>query len=411
MSGQADAAPRRIGIYGGTFNPIHNGHLSAARAMTKALALDLLLLMPAAEPPHKALAKGSPEPGQRLELVRLGADSLRLPQLGVSERELRRQGKSYTVDTLRELAAAYPGAELWLLMGTDMFLSFQDWRAPEEILRLAGLCAFGREAADVRAVLETQKAALEARFPGARIRVEQNPDVVEVSSTALRESLARGEGEEFLPPAVYGCILREGLYGTCADLRALKPEQLRPVALSFLRAKRIPHVLGTEETALRLAARAGADREKARTAALLHDCTKRLDMEEQLALCTLYGIGTDPLERSALKLLHAKTGAAVAGDLFGADAEVVGAIRWHTTGRPDMTPLEKIIYLADYIEPTRSFPGVEELRRACERNLDEGLELGLAMTVEEMRALGEPVHENTLNALAFLKGTYNGDKG
>lgn len=132
-------------------------------------------------------------------------------------------------------------------------------------------------------------------------------------------------------PAVYGYILRHWLYGTHADLKHLPLSQLRPVALSYLKYKRIPHVLGTEQEAIRLAERYGADVEKARVAALLHDCTKKLNMDEQLALCGQYGIELDELEQKALKLLHAKTGAAIARDVFGVDEEIYKAIWWHTT--------------------------------------------------------------------------------
>ena len=116
---------------------------------------------------------------------------------------------------------------------------------------------------------------------------------------------------------MYGYILRNHLYGTDADLKNLTLEQLRPVALSYLKHKRIPHVLGTEQEAIRLAERYGANVEQARRAALLHDCTKKLEMPEQLALCRKYGIELDALEQKALKLLHAKTGAAIARAIYG----------------------------------------------------------------------------------------------
>lgn len=156
---------------------------------------------------------------------------------------------------------------------------------------------------------------------------------------------------------MWGYIRREHLYGTHTDLTHLTPEELRPIALSYLKPKRMPHVLGTEQEAVRLAERYGADVTKARIAALLHDCTKKLDMDEQLALCKKYHIPLDELEQKALKLLHSKTGAAIARDVFAVDDDVYNAIMYHTTGKPDMTLLEKIIYLADYIEPTRDFPG------------------------------------------------------
>ena len=210
--------------------------------------------------------------------------------------------------------------------------------------------------------------------------------------------------ENLLPPAVYGYILRNHLYGTDVNLKNLTLSQLRPVALSYLKYKRIPHVLGTEQEAIRLATRYGADVEKARVAALLHDCTKKLDMPEQLALCRQYGIELDELEQKALKLLHAKTGAAIAREVFGVDDEIYRAIWWHTTGHADMTLLEKIIYLADYIEPSRDFPGVNDLRACVYEDLDRGMLMGLEMTIDEMTEMGNPVHHATMEARDWLKG-------
>ena len=394
----------RVGIYGGTFDPIHLGHLAAAKTVVEELGLDRLFLIPAAIPPHKALKKQSAAAEHRLAMTRLAAESLRMEQIVVTDLEMRREGPSYTVDTLREIHAEYPEAELWLMVGTDMLESFASWREPGEIMRLAGLCAFGRNEEDTERSLSVHAERLRELYPDARLRVLTLPNLVEISSTEVREGLAEERGEEFLATAVYGYILRHGLYSTETDLKKLSLEQLRPIALSYLKGRRIPHVLGTEKTAVRLAEKYGADVTAARQAALLHDCTKRLSMEEQLALCERYGIELDAMEREALKLLHAKTGAAIAGDVFGMSEEVVSAIRWHTTGRAGMTLLEKVIYLADYIEPTRDFPGVDELRSVCERSLDEALALGLAMTVEEMKTWGNPVHEKTLEALVYLKG-------
>ena len=395
----------KIGVYGGTFNPPHLGHVTAARAVFELLKLDLLLLVPDGQPPHKVLPAGSPTPAQRLEMTRLAGE-----QLGLGEKvqtldlELRRPGRSFTSETLEALRERYPQDELWLLMGTDMFLTLQTWHEPEKILSLAGVAAFGRTEADTEELFSAQRDYLYRAYPQARIFTLTIPGVVDVSSTDLRAMLARGEGGALLPPAVYGYILREGLYGTEADLKHLPFRQLRPVALSYLKYKRIPHVLGTEQEAIRLAERYGADVEKARVAALLHDCTKKLDMEQQLALCRQYGIQLDELERRALKLLHAKTGAAIARDVFGVDDEIYRAIWWHTTGHAGMTLLEKIIYLADYIEPSRDFPGVDKLRSVCYKDLDEGLLLGLEMTIKEMTDLGNPVHHATIEARDALKG-------
>lgn len=395
----------KIGIYGGTFNPPHLGHVTAARAVFELLKLDRLLLIPDRLPPHKDLPENSPSAQDRLEMTRLAGEQTGLgDRVQVLDLELKREGKSYTADTLEEIRRMYPDDELWLLMGTDMFLTLQAWHEPEKILSLAGIAAFGRTEEDTEELFSVQREYLYRTYPGARIFTLTIPGVVDVSSTQLREQLSEGNGAAALPPAVYGYILRHGLYGVRADLKHLPLSQLRPVALSYLKYKRIPHVLGTEQEAIRLAERYGADVEKARVAALLHDCTKKLNMEEQLALCSHYGIELDELEQKALKLLHAKTGAAIARDVFGVDEEIYHAIWWHTTGHAGMTLLEKIIYLADYIEPSRDFPGVDKLRKVCYEDLDKGLLMGLDMTIQEMTEMGNPVHRATVEARDALKG-------
>ena len=395
----------KIGVYGGTFNPPHLGHVTAARAVFELLKLDKLLLIPAGLPPPKDLPAGSPTAEQRLEMTRLAADQIGLgDRVEVLDLELRRAGRSFTSDTLAQLKERYPEDQLWLLMGTDMFLTLQTWHEPEKVLSLAGIAAFGRTEEDTEELFSVQREYLYQTYPQARLFTLTIPGVIDVSSTELRQQLAKGAGGQLLPPAVYGYILREGLYNTHADLKHLPLSRLRPAALSYLKYKRIPHVLGTEQEAIRLAERYGADVEKARRAALLHDITKKLDMADQLALCQRYGIRLDDLEQKALKLLHAKTGAAIARDVFGVDDEIYNAIWYHTTGHAGMTLLEKIIYIADYIEPSRDFPGVDRLRKVCYENLDAGVLLGLEMTVEEMTAMGNPVHRATLEARDFLKG-------
>ena len=389
-----------IGVYGGTFDPPHWGHITAARAAMEQLGLDKLVLIPDRVPPHKALPEGSASPEQRLEMAALATAELG-KRAEVSDWELRRDGPSYTSDTLAELRREHPEDTLWLLMGSDMFLSLQTWHAPEEIMALARIAPFSREAEDESAAFAVQKARLEREY-GAQICIVQNPEVRELSSTEVRAALAAGQGSNLLPPAVYGYVLREHLYGTHKVLTGLTPDELRPIALSYLKPKRMPHVLGTEQEAVRLVRRYGGDETQARIAALLHDCTKKLDMAQQLALCEKYGIMLDELEQKALKLLHSKTGAAIARDVFGVEDAVYDAILYHTTGKPDMTRLEKIIYLADYIEPTRDFPGVDALRTTVYEDLDKGLLMGLTMTIQEMEEMGNPVHHLTRDARDYL---------
>ena len=391
----------RIGIYGGSFNPPHLGHLAAARAAVNALGLDKLVFVPAGDPPHKRLAEGSPSPAQRLELTRIAADQLLLPDIAeVWDVELRREGKSYTADTLAQAAERWPGDELWLLMGTDMFLTLHEWVEPEKILSLARVCAFGRSTADNEAVFAPQRERLMNEYRADTV-VISIPDLVDVSSTRLRELLAGGGGREFLPQAVYGYILREKLYGTAADLKRLSLDDLRCVSYSMVYARRLAHIAGCEEEAARLAVRWGADEEKMRRAAILHDCTKYLTREEHLEICDRYAVPLEALERATDKLLHAKSGAALARHIFGQEPDICQAICYHTTARAGMSLEEKILYVADYMEPNRDFPEVAELRRLAYTDLDKAVGMGAALSMREMVQRDKELHRDTRSAYEF----------
>ena len=391
----------KIGIYGGSFNPPHLGHLAAAKAAVAALGLDKLVFVPAGIPPHKDLAPGSPTSEQRLEMTRVAADQLLMPDITeVWDAEIHREGKSYTADTLALAAERWPGAELWLLMGTDMFLTLHRWHEPEKILALASVCAFGRTERDGEEVFAPQRELL-SRTYNAKITTIAVPGLVDISSTRLRELLPKGEGREFLPQAVYGYILREKLYGTNADLKHLSVEDLRCVSYSMVFAKRLAHIRGCEEEAARLAGRWGADEERMRRAAILHDCTKYLTLQEHLDICDQYGIELCPLERATDKLLHAKSGAALARHIFGVDDGIYNAILYHTTARGGMSLEEKLLYIADYMEPCRNFPEVGELRRLAYTDLDGAVGMGASLSMQEMVQRDKELHHDTLAAYEF----------
>ncbi len=382
----------KIGLFGGTFNPPHLGHVEAASQAVKALNLDKLLIVPDALPPHKDLPEGSPDDAGRLRMSELAFEKVKHAK--VSDMEIRRGGRSYTVDTLRRLREKYPGDKLFLLMGTDMLLCFEEWREFREILSLAALAVFGRGAQDMPAI---QRAAANLREKyGANIEV-LDIRVREASSTDIRSLLRERKGRELLPEPVYAEIIRHRWYGARPEF-----EWLRQKAYAMLEPKRVAHVKGCEEEAVRLALRWGADVERAREAAILHDITKKEKLPEQLRLCEKYGILLDDMEREEGKLLHSKTGAGIAKYEFGCDDEVYGAIFWHTTGKEDMALLEKVIYMADYIEPNRDFDGVEELRRLAYVDLDRALELGFSMSIEDMRSRGIVPHARTLGALCYI---------
>ena len=390
----------RIGIYGGSFNPPHLGHIRAALETRRLLRLDRVILIPDAVPPHKMLAPGSPDAKTRLELVRLAVEGC--DGLEVSDIELRRDGPSYTVDTLRQLHTQYPQDELFLLMGTDMFLTFDQWRGPEDIAHMAALVCMYRTEKNGTLTAELQeKAQMLRRTFGARVEFAEN-DALELSSTQARRLIFFGCGAQCVSQPVLKKIEGCGLYGLNRDYLGLPLEALERICEPLYKPKRWLHALGCSETAALLAHRYGAIAADARRAGILHDVTKALTDTEQIAFCARHGIPVTDSERGSPWLLHAKTAAWAAEHIFGEDEEIVSAIRWHTTGKAGMTTLEKIVYIADYTEPSRDFPGVNDVRDALGRDLNEGVLLGLEMSIRHLQAQGRPVEQASVEAREFL---------
>ena len=388
----------RIGIYGGTYNPPHLGHFCAAAYARETLQLDRVLMIPTNFSPHKTLPPNSPTPAQRLEMVRLGVTGFE--GLEASDIELRREGASYTWQTVEELRKQYPQAQLVLLMGTDMFLSFESWRETQRILQDAELGVFYRGDCGEQETINAQKEKLQAK--GACVRLVKNP-VVDISSTELRRMLVLGCASPFLPKMVEDYIYDHGFYGTGEDLKGLPLPQLQDVVVSLLKPSRVGHVLGCCQTAVELAKHWGANETDAARAALLHDITKALDGPLQLTLAQSYGMISDDFSARSPQTIHAITGSWVAQRIFGENKAVVSAIASHTTGRPGMNLLEKIIYVADYMEPSRDFPGVEQLRQLAYADLDAAVRLGLEMTITLLQQRSRAISEESLKTLQWLK--------
>ncbi len=388
----------RIGILGGSFDPPHIGHIYAAQCGVSQLELHKLLVIPSCVAPHKPVPANAASSRQRLEMLKLCFQKWQWAE--VSDIELSRGGVSYTFETVEALRKQYPHAELVLFVGSDMFLSFLEWKEPQRILCEAALGVFCRGAAGEREKLQRQKEALEAL--GGRVFLIENP-VTAISSTDLRRMLIFSCGGEFLPEGVEAYIRENGLYGTGEDLARLPMEKLEKAVVSLLKPDRVAHVLGCRDTAAELARIWGADETHAARAGMLHDVTKALDGPLQLTLCREYGIILDNFSKKNPKTLHALTGSLVAERIFGEEAPVVEAIRSHTTGKANMNTLEKILYVADYMEPNRKFPGVEELRRLAYTDLDGALKLGLEMTLDMLRTQGREISPGSQEALAWLE--------
>jgi nicotinate-nucleotide adenylyltransferase len=384
----------RIGIFGGTFSPPHLGHSQLAILAETQLRLDRLIVVPTGEPPHKDVPDDAPGGDARLHMARFAFDGIANTE--VSDFEVSRGGVSYTADTVDAFAEMYPGARLFLVMGQDMYMTVGEWWESERLLSRVTLAVAPRFSASEGDIAE-QAARLKAKF-GVETEILRGR-VTEISSSELRGKLKSRAGREYVDENVYSYIIEGRLYGAKPDF-----DWLRERAYELLKPGRVPHVQGCEAEAVHLAERYGADVDEAREAGILHDITKKLDGETQLRLCEEYGIELDEQLRAAVKVLHSKTGAALAKAKFGVSDDVQSAICWHSTGRPDMTLLEKIIYIADYIEPTRAFDGVDELRRLAYEDLDRAIIMGLEMSIDDLNSRGDrQPHPVTLEALAYLK--------
>ncbi len=182
-------------------------------------------------------------------------------------------------------------------------------------------------------------------------------------------------------------------------------KQIRENLRKVLKESRYLHSIGVEEVACDLALIYGCDVQKALLAGLLHDCAKYLTEQEQLLACQKYHLPVTEIERQCAFLLHAKVGAAFAREKYGIeDIEILNAITYHTTGRPAMTLLEKIIFTADYIEPNRKpVPRMEEIRRTAYEDLDTAVLMILDNTLHYLKDCGNPIDQVTEETYEFYR--------
>ncbi len=373
---------RKIGVFGGSFHPVHNGHLALARHAAEQLGIDRVLFVIDRIPPHKTLAEGADD-SERLAILRLATENE--PLFEVETMELYREGTSYTVDTLRELKTRYPDSELYFFMGSDMLNSFTTWRMPEEIAKLAVLVCTVRSGQS-GGEQETAEKLRELYHARVILLDEVSP----LSSTAVRNNIRDAMPiSGMIPENAEHYIYLNGCY---------QPKEIQAfysLLKRDLKPSRMEHTAYVLQTALKLAERFGVDRNQARIAALLHDCAKYLPDEKLLSYAD-----TEP---PMLPILHAAAGAERARDVYGiTDPKILRAIRLHTTGDEDMTALDKVVYLADMTEPSRSFAGVDEIRKAD--SLDQMMRLALLRSIWYIIERGNPIHPATLRALNDLGG-------
>lgn len=376
----------RIGIFGGTFNPPHYGHLRLAEEMKNAASLDKILIIPTSTPPHKESSELACE-ADRLEMCRM---MFNREYFEISDIEVRRKGKSYSIDTVTELKKIYPDDELYLIIGSDMLLSFHKWYRFEDILKNVTLCVATRE--DGISCQELMSYAVNTlKLKADELFISPRAAFV-CSSTQVRRKITAGEDTaSVLPQKIRDYIMENNLYNDkYADLKKLLSERLLE--------KRYIHSLNVADSAVILADKYGADKEKAYFCGLVHDIMKNASEEEQLQIMEKGGIILSRTEKLNKKLWHAMAGECYLRLKMGiADEDVLNAVRYHTTGRAGMSLLEKVVYIADYISEERDYDDVNVMRDlSLNVGLDEAALYALKFSFKSLSKKEKLIHTDSV---------------
>ncbi len=388
-------ARERIGIMGGTFDPIHQGHIRMAQCALEGMRLDRVLMLPSGNPPHKPDITPAEDRYRMVCAACAGIDGLE-----PSREEVDRTGVIYTVDTLSILHEKYPKADLYYIIGADTLMELKNWRRYERVLTLCTFLICPRSSKYTPEDLEKECRRLSG-MGGHFALVDM--DVIDVSSTDVRTAIREGAPTPLLPVAVREYAMTAGLYG--APLRIPDGPRWLDMLFRDLSMKRFAHTLAVADTARQLALLHGLDEYKAEAAGLLHDCAKCMPLKDMQRLAREHRLTEDEGILASGALLHSVAGAYRARADYGMeDPEILSAILSHTTGKPGMSPLAMAVWLADTIEPTRApYPLLEETRALARTSLERAMILSLEGTLQHVRKKGDSVHPATLQTLEWLR--------
>lgn len=379
----------RIGIFPGTFDPVHYGHINVLQAVAKAYCLQLVLIVPAGCTPNKGLINDSSPLSRWLLLSESFKDDMSALCCAY---EINSMGCSYTADTIAAIKEKYSDDELFLVLGEDLYLSFNKWYRANEIRNTVELIVVKRD---------SEKTNKDSFFKKEEAIFLLGP-VSNCSSTSIRNLCSAAEPiNSFCNDSCEYLLYGFGLYldkNLRREISFVKQHQ---------KSTRFIHTIGVIKSALDLSGRLGImDKLKVFRSALLHDIGKELPVEflKELAICCSGDLGTTDI----VPVLHAPAGAELADRLFSVPSDIRQAIKLHCTLDNEMTLLDKIIYISDMVEPSRKFPSVYKLRErfysvSSENELNRLLILALEQNICYISSTGGAVHPASMRALNFLK--------
>lgn len=392
----------KVGLFGGSFDPIHKGHISIIEGALK--KVDYVVVIPSARNSFKRGRILNPAPYRYYMTV----DALENfgNRVIVSDIEFSIEGISYTYLTitklltnnyLKNLIGTKEDIELFWICGSDILKSFDKWRNPEDILEKASLLVARRPGEDDTFITDIDRISYLYNTTIRTFKI----DGIEAASSSLREDMVQKKVQGI----VRDFISTNALYPEvnyldyCSD-EAIEEFYEYAIKLYFiLKRKRLLHTLNVAILAVKYAVLHNVNPDKALIAGVLHDCAKELSKEMQSKMSMEYGGPMFDVD----KLWHGPAGAKYAQEELGiSDKEILDAIMYHTTARSGMTDLDKIIYLADKLEPARTYADLDPIRQATERDLNEGMILCMGEVKKKFDRNNSQMHPFSLACFAEL---------
>ena len=352
----------KIGIFGGSFDPVHIDHVGICKKFKEKLNLDKVIVLPARQSPFK---KGYGASGEhRKKMLEIAFEGCEYVE--VSDFELNGETTSYTFITVTHFKNLYPNAQLYMLIGLDSLANFLTWKNPEIILQNCDLAVAGREGYDLTA----EEVKFEKQTGKNLFTFEYNGIA---SSTCIREHLKLNLfPSKMMDEKVYEYIKNNELY---------KGDEVYSFVASKLKESRLYHTAGVVSLAISYAKKLGVSADNARIAGLLHDVAK-YENAKNYPNCEI------PLTAPE-SVKHQYLGAYIAENELGIkNEEILNAIKYHTTGRPNMGIIEKIVFVADLLEPSRTYEEAPYLRNAVNENFEEGFKLCVARLNSYLKRTG-----------------------
>ena len=389
----------KVGILGGTFDPIHNAHIEIAKTALNQFNLDKVMIMPTPNPPHKD-KKTITSNFHRINMIKLAI--LPYENIEFSDFEINMHDVTYTADTLYLLNELNPDIEYYFILGSDSIMSFLSWYRPDIILKYAKLLTVRRDDESFD-LMDSKIKEIEKTYNTTIGIIDMK--AMDISSGFIRTH-SHEEIKKAVPESVYKYIIDNDLYTDTNVNRAWSINKITQDLEKELKPSRYTHTLNVAKTAKNMAEAFNVNPNKAYFAGILHDCAKNFSDQKLLQICKDNNLPINVFEERNPSLLHGKVGAFMAKNKYGiTDEEILSAITWHTTGKDNMTDLEKIVFCADYIEPGRTKqPHLEELRSIALSDLDMLTFRILEDTVEYLKAKSlDCIDDNTITAYNFYK--------